>query len=75
MPAPQLGPFRSYVKHFLTMPRRAVVRQKQAMDTQREAVELQKQAIAESLDLNRKQVQNQERIISLLEQIRDKKTP
>jgi type II secretory pathway pseudopilin PulG len=58
----------------LVMQRKSVARQKQAMDTQREAVERQKQAMAqveESLRLTRQQVQNQDRIIALLEEIRD----
>jgi hypothetical protein len=59
------------------MQRKAVQRQKQSMETQREAVERQKEAmaqVAESLNLNRRQVDNQEKIITLLEQIRDGKT-
>lgn len=61
----------------LAMQRKAIARQKEAMDTQRDAVSRQKEAMAqvdESLALNRKQVENQERIISLLEQIRNGRT-
>ncbi len=59
------------------MQRKAVIRQKQSMETQREAVDRQKEAmtqVEESLNLNRRQVENQEKIIALLEQIRDRKT-
>ncbi len=61
----------------LLMQRKAVARQKEAMQTQRDAVDRQKEAmvqVEESLNLNRKQVENQEKIIALLEQIRDRKT-
>jgi hypothetical protein len=61
----------------LLMQRKAVARQKEAMQTQRDAVDRQKEAmvqVEESLTLNRKQVENQEKIIALLEQIRDRKT-
>ena len=61
----------------LAMQRKSVARQKEAMDTQRDAVERQKEAmvqVKESLNLNRTQVENQEKIIALLEEIRDGKT-
>jgi hypothetical protein len=65
------------------MQRIAVKRQKQAMESQREAIDRQKEAmerqkeamaqVEQSLSLNRKQVENQEKIITLLSQIRDGK--
>jgi hypothetical protein len=60
----------------LVMQRKAMAQQKKAMDTQREAVDRQKKAlidVEESLALTRKQVENQERIIAILEQIRNGK--
>ncbi len=61
----------------LVMQRKAVARQKQSMATQRDAVDRQKQAMTqgdESLTLCRKSVENQEKIIVLLTEIRDSKT-
>ena len=54
--------------------RKAVIRQKQALDVQGDAVERQKNVmtqVVESLVLSRKSVANQERMIALLEEIRD----
>jgi type II secretory pathway pseudopilin PulG len=59
----------------LLMQRKAVSRQKQAMDAQAEAMERQKEAmrqVEEGLQLNRRSVENQEKVIALLEQIRDR---
>jgi len=61
----------------LLMQRKSMARQKQAMDTQHDAIERQKKAMAqveESLRLDRQQIENQEKIIVLLEQIRDSKS-
>ena len=61
----------------ITLIRKYDIRQKQALTTQSVAVERQQHAIQqveESLSLARKQLENQEKIISLLEQIRDGKT-
>jgi hypothetical protein len=55
--------------------RTAVKRQRQAIETQNLSVERQKEALAhaaEAIALSRRQVENQERIIALLEEIRDK---
>jgi len=54
--------------------RKAVGRQKQAMDMHQESVERQDRAIAimdESIRLSRQMVEHQQRAIALLEQIRD----
>ncbi len=63
----------------LMIQHKSVVRQKQAMDSQLDAIEHQKQYAAwaeerakEGLDLSRKSVENQEKVIALLEQIRDR---
>ena len=58
----------------LAIQRKAVMRQKQALDAQADAVERQKRAMAqveESLTLSQKSVENQEQMIALLEEIRD----
>ncbi len=66
--------FLAIVVWSVLMQRKAVLRQKQSIDTQKEAVERQKAAmnqVEESLALSRKNLENQEKIIAILEQIRD----
>jgi heme exporter protein D len=68
-------PFLALLVWSLLMQRRAVLRQQQAMEVQREAAARQQAAMAqveESLGLSRASVRNQERVIVLLEEIRDR---